>query len=95
MEQHSHQHFYITMNLKLQTRENVHTSHGICVINDFISFSFYSATKDQKASYKSRQNIILYSAYIRTCIYTSHMYTYTHIHTLSQQRCWEHYFKFK
>ena len=60
----------------------------------YISFhfiSFYSATKDQKASYKSRQNTILYSAHIHTCVYTSHIYTYTNIHMLSQHRCWEHY----
>jgi len=59
--------------------------------------SFYSATNDQKASYKSQQNTILYSAYIHTCVYTSHIHrpTYTHIHTLSQQRCWKHHFKFK
>ena len=38
-------------------------------------FHFYSATKDQKASYKSRQNTILYNAYIHTCVYTSHIYT--------------------
>jgi len=29
--------------------------------------SFYSATKGQKASYKSRQTTILYSAYVHTC----------------------------
>jgi len=49
----------------------------------FILFS----NKGPKGFLQVRQNTILYSAYIHTCVYTSRTYTYTHIHTLSQQRC--------
>jgi len=56
--------------------------------------SFCSATKDQNASYKSRQNTILYSAHSYSRIHITH-YIHIRIYTLSQQRCWEHYFKFK
>ena len=53
-----------------------------CILSFVYRVSFYSATKDQKASYKSRQNTILYSVYIHTCVYTSHIiciFAYTHV----------------
>jgi len=42
--------------------------------------SFYSATRRDKTQYDARA-ISMYSVYIHTCIYISHIYTYTHTHT--------------
>jgi len=60
-----------------------------CLLTYFISFSFYSATiKDQKASYKSRQNTILYSAYgafILACIHITHIYIYAYTHVIATE----------
>ena len=39
-----------------------------------LQLSFYSATKDQKTSYKSQQNTILYTVHTFILAYTHHTY---------------------